>query len=85
MIVTDTYPKPERPVIVDLRTALGEAIDRQQVAIVREYLDAVAEPLTDENRCACCAIRHGGHGHFAQFCPECAERPAWGCDHGFGA
>ena len=39
MIVTGTYPKPEHPVIRDLREALGEAIDRQQVAIVRAYLD----------------------------------------------
>lgn len=32
----------QHPVIADLRTALGEAIDRQQVEIVRAYLDADA-------------------------------------------
>lgn len=83
MIVTGTYPKPEHPVIRDFREAVGEAIDRRQVQILRDELDA-AEPLTDDNRCACCAIRFDGHGHFGLYCPECAERPVTGCDHGFG-
>jgi hypothetical protein len=43
------------------------------------------DDLTDENRCTCCAIRHGGHGHFALYCLPCSERPAHNCDHGFGA
>lgn len=41
MIVTDTYTAPAEPVVVDLRTAIGEAIDRQQVAIVRAYLEGL--------------------------------------------
>jgi hypothetical protein len=47
------------PVIVDLRTALGEAIDRQQVEIVRAYLDAT------------CPHRYGHIGAHGATCGEC--------------
>jgi hypothetical protein len=48
-------------------------------------MDTTDTPLTDQNRCACCAIRHGGHGHFAQYCEQCADQPLHNCNHGFGA
>jgi hypothetical protein len=53
MIRIGALPQSEHPVIVDLRVALGEAIDRQQVAIVRAYLDG---PGT---------LREGGYLHYA--------------------
>lgn len=61
MIVTGTYPKPEHPVIRDLREALGEAIDRQQVAIVREHLDAT------------CPHPYGHIGRHGATCGECGS------------
>lgn len=38
MIRIGTATTTEHPVIVDLRTALGEALDARQVLIVRAYL-----------------------------------------------
>lgn len=62
MIVTGTYTTTEHPVIVDLRTALGEALDRQQVAIVREHLAAT------------CPHPYGHIGARGATCGECGAR-----------
>lgn len=43
MIRIGALPTPEEPVIVSLAKALGDALDRQQVAIVRDYLDGEVE------------------------------------------
>lgn len=59
MIVTGTYPKPEHPVLRDFREAVGEAIDRRQVQILRDELDAT------------CPHPYGHIGASGATCGEC--------------
>lgn len=62
MIRIGNSPAAPHPVIVSLAKALGDALDQQQVAIVRDHLDAT------------CPHPYGHIGARGATCGECGTK-----------